>query len=102
MGKETKREIVQIMTLRDFWEWTKQHFTRKWTVWVHVAVGLFCAILFHSYPGLAALLFAAFSWFEWWQAKVEGDKGHLDFWDGVFGLGIGSGILWILNLTGVI
>ena len=94
--------MTQILTAKDARKWIRQHFTRKWTVWIHISVGAFCGVLFHWYPGLAALLFGAFGWFEWWQAKVEGDEGHLDFWDGIVGLFTGAGVLWLANLVGVV
>lgn len=91
-----------IMSAEDAWQWIKHQFTRKWTVWVHVFVGAFCAALCLWLPVLGVLLFLAFAFFEWWQAAIEFDPGHLDFWDAIFGFGLGSGILWILTLTGAI
>jgi len=94
--------MKQIMTAKEGWQWVKHHFTRKWTVWIHVIAGAFCGILFHWYSGLAALLFAGFGWFEWWQAECEGDEGHMDFWDALVGGFAGAGLIWILNLAGVV
>ncbi len=92
---------MRIRTWKDAREWVKEHFTRKWTVWIHVLAGMFCGVLYHWYPGLAALLFVAFGGFEFWQDKVEANKGHLDFWDAMFGLFLGAVPLLVLRLTGV-
>lgn len=94
--------MKQIKSWKDAREWIKDHFTRKWTVWIHVVAGMFCGVLYHWYPGLAVLLFIAFGGFEFWQDAVEDNKGHLDFWDAMFGLFTGSGLLWILKLAGVV
>lgn len=83
-------------------KWLKQHFTRKWTVGIHVIAGAFCGVLYHWYAGLAVLMFAALGWFEWWEGEVRADDGHLDFWDTVFGLFLGAAIVFLLNLKGVI
>lgn len=90
-----------ILTQKDAWEWIKQHFTRKWTVWIHILAGILCAVMCQWYTIPATTAFIAFAWFEWWQASVEKDAGHLDFWDALFGYFIGLVILLILKLTGV-
>ena len=94
--------MKQILTAKEGWDWIKAQFTRKWTVWIHVVAGIFCGVLCHWYPAPAIVAFGAFGWFEWWQAEVEGDEGHLDFWDALVGFFAGLGIIWILNLVGVL
>ena len=92
----------QIMTAKEGWQWVKAHFTRKWTVWIHLLAGFILAIICGWYPFPAIVGFASFGWFEWWQASVEGDEGHLDFWDGMFAFIVGLAVLWIMNLAGVV
>ena len=92
--------MKQIMTAKEGWEWIKEHFTRKWTVWVHLLTGFMLAIICGWYPAPALVAFAAFGFFEWWQAEVEGDEGHMDFWDAMFAFIVGLGVLWIIKLAG--
>jgi hypothetical protein len=102
------KEISQIeitsfkQWFRDIWRLFKKLMTRKITVPVHIAAGFFCGILFPWLPGLSVMLFLTFGAFEWWQAEIDGDEGHLDFWDCLFGVFVGAIVAWILKLVGVV
>jgi len=76
--------------------------SRKWTSVVHVVAGIFCGVFYHWYPGLSVTLFIGFGWYEWWEAKVIGDEGHRDFWEGLLGYFIGAGIILALRIGDVI
>lgn len=84
-----------------FFKWFVRFLLRKPTVVFHVLLGFLCAILSPWFPLPSTLAIVMFSVFEWWQAEVDGDCGHLDFWDGVLGYGIGLGVLGIMLLKGV-
>jgi len=97
---------IKITGIRQWFEdicWLlKKLMTRKITVPIHVVGGFFCGILFPWYPGLSVMLFLTFGAFEWWQSRIEGDEGHLDFWDCLLGIFIGAIVAWILKLAGVV
>lgn len=90
----------EMETFRCLWKWLIAHLTRKPTVLFHIIAGLLSSLLSPWFPLPATTGFILFGVFEWWQAEVEGDMGHLDFWDGLLGYFIGLGVLGILLLTG--
>ena len=93
---------IEIKTWKDFKKWAKAHFTRKFTVPIHIAAGIFCGILYYWYPGLAIFLFVSFGLFELWQHRAEQDHGYLDLLDGIIGKFTGAISLLILTITGVL
>lgn len=84
--------------LEQLWDWTKEHFTRKFTVPVHIAGGSIIAFLFIRNIPFAITLFVGFGVFEYWQGRKENDKGYLDFWDMLFGVFLGAIIILMAGL----
>ena len=74
---------------------------RKRTTPVHVAAGLLAALLFPYHPGMSWMLMLGFGWYEWQEQKKIGDTGVKDFWEGLVGLFIGAGILYLRAVTGI-
>lgn len=91
-----------IKWLKETITWVKEHFGRKFTVPFHIIGGLLCVALIPIFPALGIVLLISFGLFEWWQDIVEGDLGHLDFWDFMFGAFVGSIPLIILGYMGII
>lgn len=88
--------------LKETMSWAKKHFTRKFTVPFHVAGGVICVIAVPVFPTLGITLLIIFGLFEWWQAEVEGDCGHLDFWDAVFGAFVTAIPITVLGYVGIL
>ena len=47
------------------------------------------------------MLMLGFGWYEWQEQKKIGDTGVKDFWEGLVGLFIGAGILYLRAVTGI-
>ena len=78
------------------------HKFRKWTTPVHILAGLTIAYV-SLYSIWAALgLFAAFGFYEHWEAENIHNRGWKDFWEAMTAAFIGFGILTTLRLKGII
>lgn len=84
----------------------------KHTIIVHVLAGLLTAValfgtMLFGARGIGVvvagiMLATGFFAFELWQSKEIGDEGYRDYWDFLFSMFVGVGILIILALWGVI
>jgi len=82
--------------------WSLKIKLRKWTSPIHILAGLLIAALIPYYPVAAILLFAGIAFSEYWGWKVEKDTGAADWWEILLGTFIGSGVLLILKIIGVL
>ena len=71
---------------------------RKPTTIVHVGLGAVAALSALSSACLAVLLFGGFALYEYWQEKRTNDSGCADFWEGLFGLGVMTALILIVQL----
>jgi len=83
-------------------DWIKHHFGRKFTVPFHIISGVICVLLIPIFQTFGIVLLVSFGFFEWWQSVCEGDEGHLDFWDFMFGAFITSIPLIVLGYLGLV
>ena len=75
---------------------------RKYTTIFHILAGLLIAALIPYYPVAAVILIASMGFLEYWQEQKIGDTGVTDFWEIVTATFVGTGIILILKLIGVI
>ena len=100
--------------IKDAIEWIKDRLSVKFTVPIHILLGMLCAFLFPYYPSLSILIVVIFLIFELWQSIMsfisgmkrksyaylpKGDEGYLDFLDLIVGLSTGSFILLLVSIA---
>ena len=71
---------------------------RKPTTIVHVGLGVVVALAALTSACLAAMLFGGFALYVYWQEKKLKDSGCMDFWEGLFGLGLTTTLIVAVQL----
>ena len=74
--------------------WVRALVFRKPTTPVHIAGGIVVALALASNLWLLGLcLFIGFAWFEYWECRLTGDTGHVDYWELLLGMFIAAAVL---------
>lgn len=82
--------------------WNLKLKLRKWTTPFHILAGLLIAALIPFCPIAAILLFVGIAYFEYWNWIDEKDTGVADWWEILLSVFIGSGVILVLKIIGVL
>jgi hypothetical protein len=104
--------------VKELWDTIKSLFIRKYTSPTHLALGLIIAFGYLYAPGLAITLFILFAMVELWESIAYwyfgagryigfevahyNDQGYTDFWECLVGVSVGTFLIIVLRIGGIL